>query len=556
MRFTKDIIIEAIKTYRGSHFLDERCDEGYRCVSLLPADSEDMENEVLYTCLLSEAIRRNAEISTRLQIDGESRRFTYLCIRDRMTDDEEEDGLLDGMLIVNENRGVAWLFNLMQSWFLRLSDWERDMQLAILDGCDFQQIIDLCEPILCNFVLVCDASYKLLAYTKNIANKDPINIALVEHGYHTEETLRKFKRLKRFGVYEREPGLIQSAAGEVSAQFDCVSKWCRYGSEPILHVAMVCSETPLSQVYVELFEVLMGYVERVLLREQSLHPAAMYSSLLHEIIYGDLEDPFIIAERAKISDVPFSGFFNAYRIVFRDNATVLVGRFVQLLATYLPRSKIIAQDYEVSVMNIYETSNVRKPSEDNLLCLQPLFEKYGVMCGVSEAFSTLSEFRHACVQATRAQALGAQMEAAGNQRIFSGDVFCEIAPVRGAGEYHYDDVYIYHMLHMAQGGTFDVFQNTYYNRALERLIAHDRASGTQLVQILYAYLVNERRATTAGRFLHMHRNNVLYHISRAEEILELSLEDYWVRLKLMLAYHFFELQASNRTFIFPDAAEV
>ena len=545
MRYTKDIIIEAVNSFRGSHYLDERCANGYRCVSLLPTDVAEMDADVLYTCLLSEAIRRSAEAPG----------YTYLCIRDRVTDDEEDAGLLSGMVVVNENRSVAWLFNLMQAWFLRFADWEREMQLAILDGGDFQQLLDLGEPILKNFVLVVDASYKLLAYTKNIPNKDPINILLIKHGYHNEETLQQFKRMKRFGIYERELGLIVSAAGEVSSRFDCVSKWCRFGGEPQLHVVMVCSETPLSPAYTELFEVLMESIERVFLREQNLRPAATYSSLLREMLYGGLEDPFIIAERAKVSDVPFSGFFNAYRIVFRDNATVLVGRFVQVLATYLPKSKIITHDYEVSVMNVYESADVRRRSADNLSRLQPVFEKYGVLCGVSEAFNTLPEFKNACVQATRAQALGAQLQATEDSQMLGKDLFEFAAPARGEGEYHYDDVYIYYMLHMAHSGLFDVFNNTYYNHALERLIAHDKANGTQLVQILYAFLVNERRATTAGRILHMHRNNVLYHVSRAEEIIGASLEDYWVRLKLMLAYHFLELKISNRTFIFPDSTD-
>ena len=548
MRFTKDIIIEAVNSFRGSHHLDARSDGGYRCVSLLPANAGEMESDVLYTCLLSEAIRRNAEIASDSHIGEKPPRFSYLCIRDRVTDDEEEDGLLSGMVIVNENRGVAWLFNLMQAWFLRLSDWERDMQTAILDGGDYQLLFDLCEPILKNFVLVVDASYKLLGYTRSIPNKDPINISLIEHGYHTDETLQQFKRLKRFGIYEREQGIIASAAGEVSSQFDCVSKWCRYGGEPLLHVVMVCSETPVSPALTELFEVLMEYVERIFLREQSLRPSASYSSLLRELLYGDLEDPFIIAERAKVTDVPYSGQFNAYRIVFKDNATVLVGRFVQVLTTYLPKSKIVAHDYEVSVMNVYDTPNVRKHSAENLARLQPIFEKYGALCGISEAFFTLPEFKNACLQATRAQALGTQLETAGAS-IIGAELSASVAPLRGAREYHYDDVYIYHMLHMAHAGTFNVFANTYYNRALERLIAHDAANGTQLVQILYAFLVNERRATTAGRILHMHRNNVLYHVSRAEEIIGASLDDYWVRLKLMLAYHFHELQDSNRTFI-------
>ena len=74
----------------------------------------------------------------------------------------------------------------------------------------------------------------------------------------------------------------------------------------------------------------------------------------------------------------------------------------------------------------------------------------------------------------------------------------------------------------------------------------DREHGSNNAQILFAYLVAERRATQAGELLHMHRNNVLYHIPRIEEQIGLSLDDYWVRLKLLLAFHLTELEQAHK----------
>jgi DNA-binding PucR family transcriptional regulator len=42
--------------------------------------------------------------------------------------------------------------------------------------------------------------------------------------------------------------------------------------------------------------------------------------------------------------------------------------------------------------------------------------------------------------------------------------------------------------------------------------------------------------------LHMHRNTVLYHISRIEDVLGVSLEDPEVRLKLSLCFKVLELE--------------
>ena len=544
--FTKNMVLEVLQPFRGSHYLDVNSKPVFRWISMLPDSPNEMETDILYVCLLSAAMKRNLE----------NPGFYYLCIRDRFSDEDEDIGALKDIIVINENKDTSWLFNTVQRRFLEISDWVNKMQTALIDNCDYQRLTDLCEPILNNFVSIFDSSYTLLAYTKNITCHDPVNVAMLEKGYHTEETLQKFRDRKRFEFYEHEQGVVVSPPG-VIAQCEIVTKWCRYGGELLLQVVMECSQTPLSLAAVDLFEIFMKYIQIDFLRQQRAHPSQVYSSLLTEMLYEDLSNPFIIGERAKTADVPFSGNFNAYRIVFEDNSTVLVGRFVQEMMTYLPKSKIITNKYEVVVLNIYNQSNIQKHSMQNLSKLSPLFEKYKALCGVSEMFTSLPEFKNAYTQATRAQTLGVQLRTLGNYWNFDTEVFEATAIENNGSIFHYDNIYLYLALHLAQSGSFDAFGNTTYNKTLKKLLEYDKENHTRLVQILYAYLVSERRATVSGRLLSMHRNNVLYHISRIEEITGIDLDDYWVRLKLALAFHFFELQESNRLFCntggeFPD----
>ena len=538
--FTKNIVLETLQNYRGSQHLGDS-DRTYKWVAMLPDDPEEMEPDLLYVCMLSSAMKRNQEVFG----------YHYLCIRDRFSDEDDDADTLRGIIILNENKDVPWLFNIIHRRFLEISEWINKMQTALIDSsCDYQRLTDLCEPILNNFVSIFDSSYSLLAHTRNIRCQDPIHDALLEKGYHTDEILQKFKDRKRFEVYEQEQGVVVSAPGVIS-QFEIITKWCRYGGELLLQVVMECSQTPASHALTDLFDIFMRHIEICFQRQQRAQPSQVYSSLLHEMIYGGLHNPFIIGERAKTADVPFYGYFDAYCIVFKDNSTVLPGRFVQEIMAYLPKSKIIAHKYEVVALNIYNSSSIQKLSSQHLLKLVPLLEKYGALCGVSEMFVTLPEFRNACIQATRAQTLGSELRMIGNYWQFDKEVF-ESTSIKGNGDIlFYNDVYIYLTLHLAQSGTFDAFTNTWHNSALKKLIEYDKDNNTRLVEILYAHLVSERRATTSGRLLHMHRNNVLYHISRIEEITGIDLNDYWTRLKLMLAFHFLELQESNRLFFHP-----
>ncbi len=377
--------------------------------------------------------------------------------------------------MINENKDVSWLFNIIQKRFLEISDWVDKMRAALIDNCDYQRLADLCEPVFNNLISIFDSAYTLLAYTKNITCHDPVNIAMMEKGYHTDETLQKFRDRKRFEVYEQEQGVVVSPPG-VIAQFEIITKWCRYGGELLLQVVMECSRTPMSLAAVDLFEIFMEYIEICFLRQQRTNPSQIYSSLLTEMLNGELDNPFIIAERAKVADVPFSGHFNAYRIVFEDNSTILVGRFVQELTTYLPKAKIIAHKYEVVVLNIYNQQEIQKQSLSNLSKLTSLLKKYGALCGVSEEFSSLAELKHAYTQATRAQTLGVQLRTLGNYWNFDRDVFEATAIERNGNIFYYDNVFLYLSLHFAQSGTFDAFYNTFCNRTLKKLLEYDKGT--------------------------------------------------------------------------------
>ena len=112
--------------------------------------------------------------------------------------------------------------------------------------------------------------------------------------------------------------------------------------------------------------------------------------------------------------------------------------------------------------------------------------------------------------------------------------------------FFYDDVVVYYALSQARNGNVDVFRLTPYLELARELLRSDREHRTDNAQMLYVYLASERRATRTGELLHMHRNNVLYRIPRIAEKLGVDLDDYWVRLNLLLAFHLLELEEAHR----------
>ena len=538
MEFSRSIILDFLKRYRGINCSAADPRRTYRWVSLLPEQASLMEKNILYVCNLTDALKRVEEISG----------YHYVCVCNCFWD-EEENVCPEEIIIIKENWDVSFLLNLIQKRLIYLSDWIESLQQALLNQCDYQTLIDLSEPVLDNFVSVLDSSYKLLAYTKNVTSSDPINVSLLEKGYHTEETIRLFQKNKRFKYYDETPGLIITQPGEIS-RFETVSKWCRYKSEPVLHVVMVCSKTPLSPGLTELFDLFMYYFEICFRNEQSKSPVfnPIYAPFLLDVIYGKLDNPHIVAERAKTVDVPYYGSFNVYRITFEDNAIVLMGRVAGELSDALLNSKIVAKNYELTILNIYsDEASIEALSEQQINRIRPILEKYAAYCGVSAAFSSLRDLKTATIQATRAQRIGLKLWDSGDYWNVN-HFFSETQKSRYDNMvYLYDKYFPYYMIHVAKENSVDVFHNTQYGLMLDKLKEIDRENNSNLVQILYCHLICERRATNTGKLMHMHRNNVLYHIARIEEMLSINLDDYMTRYSLITAFLLAELQEANRS---------
>jgi len=533
----KSIVLDTLKHYKGTPLFDKNDKGNYAGVALLPDDLDVMQRDFLYVCGLSEALKLNETHPG----------FHYICIRDCLWVEDEESELTTGIIIMNENRSISWLFSLLQRRFRQIEDWVQKMQLALLEDGDYQQLLDLCEPILGNSVYLLDASYSLLAHTKNIRNSDPTVTSLLKHGYHTDEMMWRFQENRYFELSDRAQGVIVSDAGVIST-YEAVSQWCKHGDTPLVHTIMLCDHVPRSEGLVDLFSIMMRYISihtRAQQKKQDSIPKK-YTSLLMDILYGSLEQADAIMQRAKITGTAFAGNFDAYRIKFGDNSIILVKRVVGELAQILPDAKIVSRDYEITILNAYPDADLRAGSASNIKRIYPMLQKYGAVCGVSAAFTRLTEFKNAATQAVISCDIGQDISDLGNFWGFESGLWAKISGERDPRVFGYDrDVYIYHILKTAQKQSIDVCANTFYNNAFAKLKAHDKEQGGNLVMILYTYLISDRRPSIVSKLLNMHRNNVVYHIRRIEELLGIDLDDHRVRLNMMLAFYFFELKAAN-----------
>ena len=79
-----------------------------------------------------------------------------------------------------------------------------------------------------------------------------------------------------------------------------------------------------------------------------------------------------------------------------------------------------------------------------------------------------------------------------------------------------------------------------YTRYLDRLIDDNNGSCSNL-KLLYYYLCSERNISLTAKYVHMHRNSVIYRIQKIQDLLSLNLDDPDVRLRLLISFKILEM---------------
>jgi DNA-binding PucR family transcriptional regulator len=160
--------------------------------------------------------------------------------------------------------------------------------------------------------------------------------------------------------------------------------------------------------------------------------------------------------------------------------------------------------------------------------MHSFLERYDAVCATSMEFMNLRTLPEAYEKACLALKYSGR---------FYGDELLERyeQDAREKRLFRYDDNLAFYLLGENER-SHSIWKDSTYAQALRTLWEYDKQHNTDNLQLLYTYLRCERKATDASQRLHMHRNNVVYRISRIQELLGLDLDDEQVRLCLTLSY--------------------
>ncbi len=522
MQISLNIILDRIKHYQYELYVDLPTKLSFRRVSLLPKELKSAQPDCLYVCRLSDAIKHTNTVPG----------LFCVCLRDRIHDERESAEALSGLLIINENIEFEQLYFEIQDTFLLINSWYEDMQEAIINKKSMQDILSLSEPVIGNFISITDSALTLLAYTKNISTDDDLSLFLIENGHHSAETVKKFKELGRFEIWMNND-LIVSKSGDFS-RHTVVSKAFKFNETYFTHVVMTCNFYKLSDGLIDLFNILnyaLSYYVKFIWQEEKDFKH-VYNSFVIDLLEGKGGSKEAIIERAKLVGIRPNDNYIVMLLTGADKVRPLFpGRMARDITQLFPFVKPIYYNSRLSIF-IHRNDIFKLINEQKMLdILNKYFFENNIFCGISDVFDDLTDMPEAYQQAEvalkesglnnpRKDVLGESDSAFSNILTFNS-CFASCLIDKSKNSEH-------------------IWKNSNYGRMLIALYVSDLEKNTNNLCVLYNYLKNERRAKETAEALHMHRNNVVYRISRIEEMLNISLDDYTTRINLHLSFLMFK----------------
>lgn len=524
MQITLKLILDELG-YECEGTTDAKNNPTFECVELLASHGSDFSGKTLLVCTLSEA----------LAVTNQEPGLHFLCIRDRVVDELETQEAMCGLIVVKRNLPLREFFNEIQRVFVRISNWLIDMQHSVMGNEGMQALVTLSESIIGNHIAVMDPTFKLIAHTKNVETDDAVSNSLIQHGYHPLETVESFKLHRRLEQFEKADGIIVSE-DFVTSNYITVKKVFRCRNSYSVIVVMVCCNRHMSDGLLDLFKMMLSnlqvYVDRDYPPKGDSGPV---NALVCDLLDRNIESTDEIKKRAQYAGLAFLSEYDLFLICFDDNLNIPLGRLVRDLSDLLPFSYVLSYQRGVIVINQY--GGERRPDQEmRLRLVDSVISTFSASCGISTSFSALWEIPAAYEQASVSIWTGTQLHG-------RAIVYTEI-PEHGQ-HFYFEDYVLYRQIAICLSQSPQVFKNSFFYRALQTLSDYENRHNVKILQILHTYLQCERRATEACARLHMHRNTVLYHIKRIEEVLGVSLDDPEIRLKLLLGFKLRDLDQSD-----------
>lgn len=385
-----------------------------------------------------------------------------------------------------------------------------------------QAIVDVGCQVLGNPVIISDKSWTALAIAPDIEiESDKVWMAFHNH---TALPLDVVTRDVQGGIVDKlnhvdTPFFMPAAEGENRRILSNVI----VGGRNLATMTVLEHFRPLSEDDFPAIIMLRDAVSAEMQKDNlySNSRGMLHEDFLISLLSGRFEDPTMVEYRVNAIDQEMKShiFVHVLDTTTFDRDSHSMTYIRNYLETLIPGSKAVIYDSNL----VFIASSDTDPYADGrgFEELSAFLKESNIRAGVSRCFSDLSTIRTHYMEALDALTTGRHMH-------LSKYV------------YYYEDYAIYHICRVCAE---DSNVQNFIHPKLLTLTEYDRQHDSSFTASLYAYLQCNRNITDTANRIHIHRNTLIYHLKRIEEILEVSLSD--TRLLLHFEFSFRLMEYEN-----------
>jgi len=418
--------------------------------------------------------------------------------------------------VVRSDRETAVLFNAVIRYFHEYMEWERRMDHAIYKKEDFQDLIDISEELLGLPMLIYDPSLKLLAYSKKQAGlKDRIFQNSIRTGYLSPDAVPYFQKTHFFE--EMEHSEFARGLPDGFRQNEDYVKVVTVRNTLAAFCVMLNTRKYSIGFMSQVFRIFCDSVQRML--EWQNRDFRKAHSMTDYFLLDYLNNPDIpveiLRERAGLTDLDIDGKYIVATLHPKENKEPALKTLIETLRSEMISSNVFA--YKDHIVILYRLIPHQRTDYQGYMerrygsLLKQLHRKEVLF--FSRPFQGIDKFPEAYAQAE------------GLYKIFGNS--------NDKSFFFYENCWMEDLFHRSQ--SYNLLFSYCEPMILELLEKKTERASNQL-SILCAYLNQDRKCSDVADTLHMHRNNVVYHIRRLEENYHLDFGDPEIRLRFLMSF--------------------
>lgn len=420
---------------------------------------------------------------------------------------------------------VAEIFNTIQEIYAQFQAWDRAMHEALIKGDSISQILESTGRILNNPILIYDLSLKLLAHSKVDLEKDPLMKETVSMGYLPMPVMLEFERAGVFSKTRLTEPLSLSPSSYRPQTSAVLYQPFYHNSSPSGYCVMLMSHLEATDydrtMFANFYESAQISMERMM--DQNNIEGFMYEYALKDILDNPNIPEETVRERFSYMNLPFE---SEYFLVSMNTAgTGASARSYLLNQLHSTLSSAIAFEFKEKILILIynkkiETLSYREQIPQAYPEVLSAMESYSITACCSMPFYKITGLQEAWRMDEEAFVLRNLLKLEQNRIFFFED-------------------------HIVQAMCLRVLELTSnlpsIPASIKIMLDRDREHHTQNAFIVRTYLEENCRITETAAKLHMHRNNIVYHIKRIEEQYHIDFSSQSERLKLQMTFQLLDL---------------